>query len=74
FLILWIFSAKKRPIGAVSAVFLLSYGSFRFLVEFTREPDSFLGLLSLGLSMGQWLCIPMILVGLAMLRWAYRKP
>jgi phosphatidylglycerol---prolipoprotein diacylglyceryl transferase len=74
FVILWLFAGKKRPIGAVSAVFLLAYGSFRFLVEFTREPDSFLGLLSLGLSMGQWLCMPMILAGLAMLRWAYRKP
>ncbi len=73
FLVLWTFAGKKRPIGAVSALFLLCYGSFRFLVEFTREPDSFLGLLSLGLSMGQWLCLPMILVGLAMMRWAYRK-
>ena len=74
FLILWCFAGKKRPVGAVSALFLLCYGSFRFLVEFTREPDSFLGLLSLGLSMGQWLCVPMILVGLGMLRWAYRQP
>jgi phosphatidylglycerol---prolipoprotein diacylglyceryl transferase len=73
FLILWLFAGKKRPIGAISALFLLCYGSFRFLVEFTREPDSFLGLLSLGLSMGQWLCLPMILVGLGMMRWAYRK-
>lgn len=74
FLILWCFAGKKHPVGAVSALFLLGYGSFRFLVEFTREPDSFLGLLSLGLSMGQWLCVPMILAGLGMLRWAYRQP
>jgi len=73
FVVLWTFAGKKRPVGAVSALFLLCYGSFRFLVEFTREPDSFLGLLSLGLSMGQWLCVPMILVGIAMMRWAYRK-
>ena len=73
FVVLWTFAGKKRPIGAISAMFLLCYGSFRFLVEFTREPDSFLGLLSLGLSMGQWLCVPMILVGIAMMRWAYRK-
>lgn len=73
FVVLWTFAGKKRPIGAISAMFLLCYGSFRFLVEFTREPDSFLGLLSLGLSMGQWLCLPMILVGIGMMRWAYRK-
>lgn len=73
-LLLWTFASKKRPVGAVSAVFLLGYGSFRFLVEFTREPDSFLGLLSLGMSMGQWLCVPMLLGGVYLLRWAYRQP
>ncbi len=74
FLLLWTFAAKKRPIGAVSAMFLLGYGGFRFLVEYTREPDQFLGLLSMGLSMGQWLCLPMLLVGVLMMRWAYRTP
>jgi phosphatidylglycerol:prolipoprotein diacylglycerol transferase len=74
FLILWWYAAKPRPSGAVSAVFLIGYGSFRFLAEFTREPDSFLGLLSLGLSMGQWLSLPMIVAGLIMLRWAQRQP
>jgi phosphatidylglycerol:prolipoprotein diacylglycerol transferase len=74
FLILWWYAAKPRPRGAVSAVFLIGYGSFRFLAEFTREPDSFLGLLSLGLSMGQWLSLPMIVAGLIMLRWAQRQP
>ena len=72
FLILWVFSAKPHPRGAVSALFLIGYGLFRFIVEFTREPDSFLGLLALGLSMGQWLSLPMILVGIAMFFWAYR--
>ena len=74
FAVLWLFSAKPRPTGAVSGLFLLGYGSFRFIAEFAREPDNFLGLLSLGLSMGQWLSLPMILGGAAMLRWAYRKP
>jgi phosphatidylglycerol:prolipoprotein diacylglycerol transferase len=74
FLILWWYAAKPRPRGAVSAVFLIGYGSFRFLAEFTREPDSFLGLLSLGFSMGQWLSLPMIVAGLIMLRWAQRQP
>lgn len=75
FVILWIFSSKPRPLGAVSALFLVGYGVFRFLVEFTREPDDFLGLLALKLSMGQWLSLPMIVAGLALFFWAYRgKP
>jgi len=73
FLVLWFFSAKPRPRGAVSGLFLIGYGVFRFIVEFTREPDSFLGLLAFGFSMGQWLSIPMVAVGVAMFTWAYRK-
>lgn len=74
FLILWIYSRKPRPIRAVSAVFLIGYGSFRFLAEFTREPDSFLGLLSFGMSMGQWLSLPMIFAGIAIFVIANRAP
>ena len=74
FLILWFYSAKPRPRGAVSALFLIGYGTFRFLVEYTREPDSFLGLLAMGFSMGQWLSLPMVVVGLALLAWSYRRP
>jgi len=66
FCILWWYSRKQRPVGAISALFLIGYGGFRFLVEFTREPDSYLGLLQLGLSMGQWLSLPMILIGVWM--------
>lgn len=73
FALLWLFSRKPRPTGAVSGLFLIGYGSFRFLAEFTREPDNFLGLLALNLSMGQWLSLPMIVAGMAMLRWAYQK-
>ena len=54
-------------------MFLIGYGSFRFLAEFTREPDSFLGLLSLGMSMGQWLSWPMIAAGTVLLVLSYRK-
>jgi phosphatidylglycerol:prolipoprotein diacylglycerol transferase len=72
FLILWFYSRKPRPTGAVSGVFLLGYGVLRFAVEFTREPDNFLGLLAMGWSMGQWLSIPMIIGGVVMLAWAYR--
>lgn len=72
FALLWWFSAKPRPRGAVSALFLMGYGLFRFLVEFAREPDAFLGFLALGLTMGQWLSAPMFLAGVALWLWAYR--
>ena len=74
FCVLWWFSARPRPRGAVSAAFLIGYGLMRFGVEYTREPDRFLGLLSLGFSMGQWLSLPMVVAGAAMLIWAYRSP
>ena len=61
--VLWIFSSKPRPLGQVSGLFLLGYGVCRFFAEFAREPDAFLGLLGLGLSMGQWLSLPMIFLG-----------
>ena len=67
FVILWVFAKRQRPIGTVSGVFLIGYGTLRFVAEYFREPDSFLGLLGGGLSMGQWLCLPMIVAGIAML-------
>jgi phosphatidylglycerol:prolipoprotein diacylglycerol transferase len=73
FVILWAFAARRRPLGAVSALFLLGYGVFRFIGEFAREPDSFLGFLALGLTMGQWLSLPMIVIGAVMLLWSYRR-
>jgi phosphatidylglycerol:prolipoprotein diacylglycerol transferase len=73
FTLLWIFARKPRPVGAISGLFLIGYGSLRFLVEFTREPDNFLGLLSLGMSMGQWLSLPMIIAGIAMMIISYRR-
>ena len=73
FLVLWFFSMRPRPRGAVSAAFLIGYGTFRFCVEFTREPDSFLGLLAGGMSMGQWLSAPMAIAGVALMAWAYRR-
>jgi len=50
-------------LGQTTGLFLLLYGCFRSVVEFSREPDQQLGLLALGLSMGQWLCLPMIIAG-----------
>jgi phosphatidylglycerol---prolipoprotein diacylglyceryl transferase len=66
FVILWWFSRKQRPVGAISGLFLIGYGSFRFIAEYAREPDAYLGLLSLGFSMGQWLSLPMIVIGVWM--------
>lgn len=63
FVLLWLYSRKPRPVGAVSAVFLIGYGVFRFAAEFAREPDDFLGFLALNLTMGQWLSLPMIVIG-----------
>ncbi|MDF2178996.1 prolipoprotein diacylglyceryl transferase [Aliiglaciecola sp. CAU 1673] len=73
FLILWVFSAKSRPVGAISGLFLLGYGSFRFIVEFFREPDAHIGLYSGLMSQGQLLCLPMILIGFILIIRAYRK-
>jgi len=70
FALLWIYSRRWRPLGAVSGLFLIGYGVLRFVVEFAREPDEFLGLLGFGLSMGQWLSLPMIVAGVAMMLWA----
>jgi phosphatidylglycerol:prolipoprotein diacylglycerol transferase len=71
--ILWWFGRSPRPRGALSALFLLGYGTFRFLVEYTRQPDDFMGLLQFQLSMGQWLCVPMLLVGGGLMFRAYRR-
>ncbi|MGM0677648.1 MAG: prolipoprotein diacylglyceryl transferase [Pseudomonadota bacterium] len=74
FLILWFFARRWRPVGAVSGLFLIFYGLFRFLVEFVREPDAHLGYLAFGwVTMGQLLSLPMILAGIAIMVWAYRS-
>jgi len=73
FLVLWWLHRRQVRPGIPFFVFFLLYGSFRFLVEFVREPDAHLGLLSAGLSMGQWLSLPMILFGVAGLVWLHRR-
>ena len=73
FVILWIYSAKPRPAMAVSGLFLLGYGVFRFGVEFIREPDANIGYLAFNwLTMGQVLSVPMIIAGAVMLLMANR--
>jgi phosphatidylglycerol:prolipoprotein diacylglycerol transferase len=74
FVLLWLYARRPRKLGQVSAAFLFGYGVFRFIAEFFREPDNFLGLLALGMSMGQWLCVPMILGGLGLWWWAGQQP
>ncbi len=64
FVIVWWFSRKQRPPGHVAGAFLVGYACFRFIAEFAREPDAFLGFLAGGLTMGQLLCVPMLALGL----------
>jgi len=68
FLILWRYSAGPRQPGQVSGMFLVGYGVLRFLAEFARQPDVFLGTIAMGLTMGQLLCLPMVAFGLWLLR------
>ncbi len=74
FVVLWFYSKKPRGLGQVSGVFLIGYSVLRFMAEFFREPDEFLGLLSLGMSMGQWLCVPMLVAGIALWTLGRSKP
>jgi phosphatidylglycerol---prolipoprotein diacylglyceryl transferase len=69
FVVLWLYARKPRGFGQVSGAFLAGYGVLRFAAEYFREPDDFLGLLALNLSMGQWLCVPMVAAGVAMWWW-----
>ena len=73
FLILWFYSAKTRPRRAVSGVFLVGYGTFRWIGEYFREPDAGVFGHSYLVSMGQWLSLPMIVIGVLMLVHAYRQ-
>jgi phosphatidylglycerol:prolipoprotein diacylglycerol transferase len=73
FTVIWIFTARPRPRLAPSALFLVIYGVVRFMIEFVRVPDEHIGYLAGGwLTEGQVLSFPMIIVGLALLAYAYR--
>lgn len=73
FVLLWLYARRQRAQGQVAAAFLLGYGVLRFVAEYFREPDAHLGLLALGLSMGQWLCVPMVVGGAALWWWCGRR-
>ena len=75
FTVLWLFSAKPRHRYAVSGLFALLYGCFRFAVEFVREPDVQLGYLAFGwVTMGQVLSLPLIVIGIVLLVLSRRAP
>lgn len=74
FVLLWLYSSKPRPVGAVSGLFLIGYGSFRFLAEFTRNPDDgIFGYMTFGVSMGQWLSLPMVIAGVLLMILSARR-
>lgn len=75
FALLWWFGSRRLPLGMLTGLGIAAYGCFRFLGEFTRNPDDgIFGYLTFGISMGQWLSLPMVLAGIAMMVWAYRRP
>ncbi len=75
FVLLWLYSIKPKPLGAVSGLFLLGYGVFRSIVELVRIPDQQYGYFAFDwLTMGQILSLPMILLGVFILVVAYRRP
>jgi phosphatidylglycerol:prolipoprotein diacylglycerol transferase len=74
FIIIWCYSAKPRPLGAVSGLFVLCYGVFRSVAECFREPDAQIGYVAFGwLTEGQLLSLPLILIGMTLLIWAYKR-
>jgi phosphatidylglycerol:prolipoprotein diacylglycerol transferase len=74
FAIMWWFTSRPRPRLAPSGLFMFVYGMARFLVEFVRVPDEHIGYLAGGwLTEGQVLSLPMILIGMAFMAWAYRR-
>lgn len=74
FVVLWAFSSRPRPTMAVSGLFALLYGSFRIGVEFVRLPDADIGYIAFGwLTMGQLLSLPLLVVGAALVYFAYSR-
>jgi len=73
FIMLLFIGAKTQKHGVLSGSFLLTYGLIRFFVEYFRQPDSHMGFVTLQLSMGQLLSIPMVIIGLVLLTKSLRK-
>jgi phosphatidylglycerol---prolipoprotein diacylglyceryl transferase len=74
-LVMWFYTKKPRPYRAAGGLFVAGYGIQRFVVEFFREPDQGLGFVALNwMTMGQLLCVPMIIFGFGLMWLAYRSP
>ncbi|MGV6808282.1 MAG: prolipoprotein diacylglyceryl transferase [bacterium] len=74
FIILWLFSRKPRPTGAVAGLFLMCYAFFRIIIEFVRVPDAQLGYIAFGwVTQGQLLSLPMLALGIFLFTYAYRR-
>jgi phosphatidylglycerol---prolipoprotein diacylglyceryl transferase len=73
FCILWFLGRKEKPAGVIFWSLIGLYGLFRFTVEFFREPDQQVGFLFGLVSMGQLLSLPMLLLGMGMVWWTYKK-
>lgn len=71
FILIMVYRRMNPPTGSLGGLFLAGYGSARFFIEFYREPDAHLGVLSAGMSMGQWLSLPMIIGGVVLIIYAY---
>ncbi len=73
FVVLWLFTRQPKPMGAVTGLFGVGYGISRFTTEFFREPDAHIGYVAFDwLTMGQLLSLPLIVVGLGLMVWAYK--
>ena len=59
--------------GLLCGLFISLYGMFRFFIEFVREPDAHIGLLYLNFTMGQLLCLPMLILGLFFIINSYKR-
>jgi len=74
FIMLWLFSRKPRQMGAVTGLFLIGYAIARIVVEFFRVPDKHIGFVAFEwMTQGQLLSIPMLVAGLGLIWWAYKK-
>ena len=73
-LVLAVYSRRPRPTAAVSGLFLAAYGCFRCMAEFFREPDEHIGFIAgEWLTMGMVLSLPMVLLGMIIMAFAYKK-
>jgi phosphatidylglycerol:prolipoprotein diacylglycerol transferase len=73
FVVLWLYSSRRRPRAAISGVFLIGYGFLRWAAEYFRAPDVGIFGFSYTVSMGQWLSLPMIVVGIVFVVYAHRQ-